>query len=150
MNVNVLSSFGEPMNAKDSNASNAFQSPFVNPAPHPLVALCGKRGGYLQVATSTFIDRYQELPTSLNLAALEWAKTLEMMGAKRVYWFILSEQVRHLHIHLYPRWSDDEALRGIQLFENRESLPQPDWSPSLHDALTDWANRHDVYLMPSN
>jgi hypothetical protein len=123
------------------------QSPFTNQTLRPLVALCGTRGGYIQVATSTYIDRYQELPTALHMAAQEWAKTLEALEAKRIYWFILSEQVRHLHIHLYPRWSDEETLRGIELFEARESLPQPGWSTPLLEALEDWSNRHDVHLV---
>jgi hypothetical protein len=126
------------------------QSPFINQTSRSLIALCGKRDGYIQLATSQFIENYHELPASLHLAGLDWAKTLEALGAKRVYWFILSEQVRHLHIHLYPRWSDEEADRGITLFEKRDTFPQPEWSLSVTEALHDWGKQHDVYLMPSN
>lgn len=122
-------------------------TPFQTPSNHPLVALRGTRGGYIQLAPAAPIQTYDGLPPSLFTAAQAWAHTLETLGAPRVYWITLSEVVRHLHIHLYPRWPDD-TLRAIALFEARDQSPQPPWTPALEAALAHWAEQHDVALLP--
>lgn len=121
-------------------------SPFLHTTDKPLAALRGRRNGYVQLATSQLVTAYSELPAELLMAARDWAVRLEALGAKRVYWITLSEAVRHLHIHLYPRWDDEEA-RGIPLFEQRESEPQPPWSTDLQTALSDWAKVHAVEII---
>ncbi|MDX1920447.1 MAG: hypothetical protein SFU25_06890 [Candidatus Caenarcaniphilales bacterium] len=68
---------------------------------HKFVAIKGLRCGYLQLATSEEIINYSKLPPSLFVVAHEWMQVLEKVGAKRVYSIILSEQVKHIHIHLY-------------------------------------------------
>ncbi len=123
-------------------------SPFHRNSAKPLVALAGTRNGYIQLSTARLITQYAELPPELFLAAQAWAARLEALGAKRVYWITLSEVVTHLHIHLYPRWSDDED-RGVSLFEQRDNTPQPAWASDVNTALTDWANTHQVTLIDS-
>ena len=122
-------------------------SPFLSTTNKPLRALQGTRGGYIQLATTSVITDYASLPIDLFLAARDWAARLEALGAKRVYWITLSEVVTHLHIHLYPRWDDTED-KGTTLFDQRDTEPQPDWSPAMLAALTDWANVHDVDTAP--
>ena len=102
-----------------------------------LIALCGPRNGYLQLAPALCITTYAALPDAMVLAAKDWAVRLEALGARRVYWITLSEVVRRLHIHLYPRWSDEEP-RGLALFEQREQPPQPEWTAPVRAALADW------------
>jgi len=121
-------------------------SPFLVETKKPLVAIRGERGGYVQLAPSREITNYADLPEGLFFAARAWAVELEKLGAKRVYWITLSEVVRHLHVHLYPRWSDDEA-RGIALFEQRESEPQPEWTDALRKACHAWAEDCQVHLI---
>lgn len=122
-----------------------MDNPFNLPTELPLVAIRGARAGYLQLAQTGTAQQYDALTPALFEAARDWAATLERLGAKRVYWITLSEVVRHLHIHLYPRWEED-MFKGIPLFEARETLPQPGWSPTLESALTDWASRHSVFI----
>jgi diadenosine tetraphosphate (Ap4A) HIT family hydrolase len=121
-------------------------NPFLTATNRPLVALCGLRGGYIQLATAREVTDYSALPPELFFAAQAWAAQLEELGARRVYWITLSEVVRHLHIHLYPRWSDDEP-RGLALFEQREASPQPPWTANLRDALDAWSVAHAVHLL---
>ncbi len=122
------------------------QNPFLTDTERPLVAICGLRGGYLQVAAAREVTRYRELPEELFLAARDWAARLEELGARRVYWITLSEVVRHLHIHLYPRWSDDEP-KGLALFEQRETSPQPAWTRETLAELDAWRQAYSVHLI---
>ena len=123
-----------------------MDNPFLSNTSQPLVALCGPRKGYLQIAPSQEITQYQDLPKSLFEAAQHWAIALEQLGAKRIYWITLSEAVPHLHIHLYPRWSEDEP-KGLVLFEQRNTMPQPLWTDPVEQALVTWARRFQVMLL---
>lgn len=123
-------------------------NPFLTSTASTLVAVCGRRGGYVQLAPAQEITQYRALPEELFLAARDWAARLEDLGAQRVYWITLSEVVRHLHIHLYPRWSEEET-KGLALFEQRESLPQPEWQPETLAALDDWRRKFSVHLIRS-
>lgn len=111
----------------------------------PIVAILGKRKGYLMVAPAHDVQTYANLPDEVLLAAKAWALTLEQSGASRVYWIILSEVTRHLHIHVFPRWPED-SLTGVALFESRDSDLQPAWSASINHALKEWARTHDVHI----
>jgi diadenosine tetraphosphate (Ap4A) HIT family hydrolase len=121
-------------------------SPFVNETPLPLVTILGTRCGYIQLATSTYTESYHQLPVVLFEAACAWARQLEALGAKRVYWITLSEVVTHLHIHLYPRWETD-TLKGMDLFQDRENPAQPVWTDETSQCLQQWARQHQVYLL---
>lgn len=111
----------------------------------PMVALRGKRNGYIMLAPTQEITTYSELPPNVLLAAKDWAATLERLGSPRTYWMTLSEVTPHLHIHLFPRWSED-SLKGVPLFESRETLPQPGWTEAVQNALAQWAQQHQVAL----
>lgn len=115
----------------------------------PLVAICGKRCGYLQIAPVREITAYDALPDELFWAAKAWASRLENSGAKRVYWLTLSEMVRHLHIHLYPRWEENEP-KGVSLFELRGHDPQPAWREPVYRALREWAEQFSVHLIQAS
>ncbi len=128
--------------------------PQSNPAPNPftairtdkpLVAVCGARNGYIMLAPTQEITDYASLPDAMPLAAKAWATRLEQLGSPRAYWITLSEMTPHLHIHIFPRWPQDE-LRGISLFESRDSAPQPEWSREIQAALADWAQTHQVEI----
>lgn len=123
-----------------------MSNPFLIDTDRLLVALCSLRGGYVQLAPAREVTRYRELPEELFLAARDWAARLEELGARRVYWITLSEVVRHLHIHLYPRWSDDEP-KGLALFEQREALPQPAWSRETLAELKAWRQAFSVHVI---
>lgn len=112
----------------------------------PLVALCGKRNGYVMIAPRQEITKYATLPMEPLLAAKAWAERLEQLGAPRAYWIILSEVTPHLHIHIFPRWPEDN-LTGLALFESRDGNPQQAWTPAVQDALHQWANHHHVELL---
>jgi diadenosine tetraphosphate (Ap4A) HIT family hydrolase len=127
------------------------QAPFATTGQHALVAVWGGRVGYVQVAPAHQCETYSLLPFDMLTASRDWAARLEALGAKRVYWVTLSEQVRHLHIHLYPRWSDDETDRGTALFDARHTElanPQP-WPSDVLNALAAWARHWDVALLPT-
>lgn len=121
-------------------------NPFVNLTDKPLVAIKGARNGYLQLAASTETPDYSQVPDALLFAARAWAQQLETLGSPRVYWVTLSEVVTHLHIHLYPRWAED-TLKGVTLFEQRETHPQPGWTPAVNEALATWAAEFEVHLV---
>jgi hypothetical protein len=123
--------------------------PFNTSGQHSLVAMWGGRSGYLQVASAYSCTHYADLPAEVLLAARHWAATLQHLGAKRVYWVTLSEQVTHLHIHLYPRWCDDEPERGTALFDQRHhELAQPQaWPAPVLNALGAWARQWDATLV---
>lgn len=121
-------------------------NPFLTQTDQPFVAILGSRAGYLKIATVQEATQYAQLPDSLFHAAKAWAAILQAHGAKRVYWLTLSEVVTHLHIHLYPRWSDDEP-KGLPLFESRNEPNQPKWSLELKTALNHWASEHQVHLI---
>lgn len=125
-----------------------MDNPFLLETEAPLVAIRGRRGGYLQLAPSTLTTRYSALPETMLAAARGWAIALEELGAQRVYWITLSEVQPHLHIHLYPRWRDDEA-RGLPLFEARDSDPQPEWTSAMTEKLSQWCQDYAVELVPS-
>lgn len=114
----------------------------------PLVAKLGLRAGYVQLATTANQSRYSQWNELILKAALAWAQTLEAQpfNSPRVYWLTLSEEVRHLHIHLYPRWPEDN-IKGLPLFEARNELAQPTWHTPLKQALSKWANTYGVYLL---
>jgi hypothetical protein len=125
--------------------NNLVNNPFWAETDLPLIALKGLRAGYIQVSTLKPATQYQALEPCLFKAAHQWCCSLERLGAKRVYWTTLSEQVQQLHIHLYPRWTDDEE-RGLALFNIREYSPQPQWTAKLESELVYWAESFAVYL----
>lgn len=109
----------------------------------PNVALTRNRNGYIMIATHEEAVSYSDFSLDLMAAAKAWASILENHGAQRVYWVMLSEETPHLHMHLFPRWDGDE-LRGIALFEARNTQPQPAWTPDLEDALKAWSETWGV------
>jgi diadenosine tetraphosphate (Ap4A) HIT family hydrolase len=106
-------------------------SPFITETELPFVAIKGLRNGYIQLASSTLQETYEEL---------------EALQAKRVYWLTLSEAVPHLHIHLYPRWFETEP-KGLSLFEQRNQEPQPLWNEPTLKKLEQWAKQFNVHLL---
>ncbi len=121
-------------------------NPFLAMADsQPYIALQGARNGYIMLAPAVEVTQYADLPPAIWTAAQAWAATLEHNGSPRVYTVILSEVTRHLHIHLFPRWPEDE-LRGTALFDTRDTQPQPAWTPALQAALIQWAQTHQVAL----
>ncbi len=128
-----------------------MQNPFIQTTrltkiSKPFAAIKGKRAGYIQLAESKEALHYEDLSDSLFLIAKQWCSKLEKLRAKRVYWIILSEQVKQIHIHLYPRWSDEE-IKGIDLFALRESDPQPAWNEDLNLLLSEWAEKNLVEII---
>jgi diadenosine tetraphosphate (Ap4A) HIT family hydrolase len=119
---------------------------FTLSSAQPFAALKGLRCGYVQLAMTTECEQYSELDPAIWPAAQAWAAELERLGAKRVYTVVLSEQLRHLHLHLYPRWADDEP-KGLALFEARDQAPQAPWSAAVTTALNHWAQAHNVALL---
>lgn len=123
-----------------------MSNPFLaNATALPFVAIQGKRDGYIMLAPATEITQYSQLPPAIFQMAQQWAALLEAMGSPRVYWITLSEVTRHLHIHLFPRWETD-SLKGVELFETRDSQKQPEWRPETLQALAQWAKDHQVSL----
>jgi diadenosine tetraphosphate (Ap4A) HIT family hydrolase len=123
-------------------------NPFQVATTLPLVAIMGQRGGYLQLSPSHSVETYQDLPSSCLSAAQAWATILEAQPTiARCYWIILSEAVKQLHIHLYPRYTQELETVGIPLFEARNTLPQPVWTPELRASLQQWATTHGVELI---
>jgi hypothetical protein len=113
-----------------------------------MVAIMGKRGGYIQLSPSHQVVGYSQVSTTFLNAALAWATCLEAQPTiARCYWITLSEAVKQLHIHLFPRYTDETKIVGISLFEARNTLPQPDWTPSLTEALQQWASTHGVAII---
>lgn len=121
-------------------------NPFLVETDKPFVAILGKRRGYVQITTRHEVTDYQHLPDGLLQAAKDWAIHLEALGAKKVYWMILSEVVTHLHVHLYPRWGDDE-VKGPELFNQRNTDPQPEWRDEDLIALKKWAETYQVHII---
>jgi diadenosine tetraphosphate (Ap4A) HIT family hydrolase len=139
-----------PLPQSSQHNSNSIQSP-ANPflsthTQKPIVALRGKRNGYLMIAPSQEIVQYENLPEMPLIAAKAWATQLERMGAPRAYWMILSELTPHLHIHIFPRWPQD-TLQGISLFESRDTDPQPEWTRPMEEALQAWAQEYEVEML---
>lgn len=133
-----------PSSAQPPGQASGPANPFLAIATEkPLVAIRGARNGYIMLAPSQETLHYGGLPDSMLLAAKAWAATLENLGSPRAYWITLSELTPHLHIHIFPRWPED-ALKGIPLFESRDSAPQPVWTPSIEMALDQWANQFSV------
>ncbi len=122
-----------------------FPNPFRVETDCPLVAIRGARAGYLMVASRREVFRYQDIPQAVFEAARSWAETLEQLGACRVYWLVLSEVTPHYHIHVFPRWPQD-GLKGIPLFEARDSAPQPYWTAPLEEALLRWQEKFGVFV----
>lgn len=122
-------------------------SPFLgHSSEKKFVAIKGLRAGYIQLASSEEIINYSDLSPLLFLAALDWMKALEELGAKRVYSIILSEQVKHIHVHLYPRW-DEQEEKGLDLFAKREQKDQPIWSQEMNFLLDKWAEDNNVFII---
>lgn len=121
-------------------------SPFAVDTRKELVAILGKRNGYIQLATRDSIETYADWSDAPLQAAKAWAIQLEALGSPRIYWITLSEEVRHLHIHLFPRWKAD-TLKGVALFETRNTEPQPDWEAPVLTALAQWAEQFDVEVV---
>jgi hypothetical protein len=121
-------------------------SPFVTKTELPFVAIKGLRNGYIQLASSTLQETYESLNPRLLLVAYHWCQELEALQTQRVYWLTLSEEVKHLHIHLYPRWFETEP-KGLSLFEQRNQEPQPLWNEPTLKKLELWANQFNVHLL---
>lgn len=115
-----------------------------------MVALLGQRNGYVMLAASIKNESYETLPDKALMAAKAWATRLEQLGSPRAYWMVLSEQVRQLHIHIFPRWAED-TLKGVALFETRDSATesQPAWTPMVQEALHGWAEQYQVEVIAS-
>jgi diadenosine tetraphosphate (Ap4A) HIT family hydrolase len=120
--------------------------PFSVETDKPLVALKETRNGYITIATSQNVEHYAEWSSHILQAAHAWAMTLEKSGCPRAYWITLSEMVRHLHIHIFPRWPED-TLKGIMLFESRNTELQPTWTPQISTALEQWAKEFNVKII---
>jgi diadenosine tetraphosphate (Ap4A) HIT family hydrolase len=112
----------------------------------PIVALKSKRNGYIMIAPKEEITDYASLPDIVLLAAKAWAAQLESLGSPRAYWITLSEATPHLHIHIFPRWLQDD-LKGIALFERRDTDPQPTWTVQSEQALFNWAQTYQVEII---
>lgn len=124
-------------------------NPFIHKENNlPYIALTRNRNGYIMIATNEEIVRYQDFSLDLMAAAKAWSAILESHGAPRVYWIMLSEETQHLHMHLFPRWSDD-TQKGISLFESRNTTPQPAWTPEMEEALAEWAKTWQVFVRPA-
>lgn len=98
------------------------------------------------LATAAEIETYAQWPETILTAAKAWAALLESLGSPRVYWITLSEVTRHLHIHLFPRWPEDN-LQGIALFETRDAGPQPPWQAPVLESLSNWAQEYQVEII---
>lgn len=134
------------MSQQSPLSANPFLSAAANaPAGCRMVAIKGKRNGYIMLAPAQEVTTYANLPDEIMLAAKDWAAWLEQAGSPRTYWAVWSEVTRHLHIHLFPRWPED-TLQGVALFETRDSEPQPDWTPETLNQLTAWAERYGIAI----
>jgi diadenosine tetraphosphate (Ap4A) HIT family hydrolase len=123
-------------------------NPFKIKTHLPLVAIIGNRGGYIQLSPSHQAEAYEQLPLACLQAALAWATILEAQPTiARCYWITLSEAVKQLHIHLYPRYNNETQTVGMPLFEARNTQPQPPWLPELKIALHHWATTHGVAII---
>jgi hypothetical protein len=124
------------------------QNPFATKTSLPLVAIKGVRGGYIQLSPSRSAEHYNAMPLSCLEAALAWATVLESTnGIARCYWITLSEAVKQLHIHLYPRYEEEVEFVGIPLFEARNTNPQPVWTPELNTLLAKWSAQFNVCVL---
>lgn len=123
-----------------------FPSPFRVETDKAVVAVRCARRGYLMIASRQEVFRYADIPEAVFAAARAWAETLEALGAARVYWLVLSEVTPHYHVHVFPRWNDEEP-RGIPLFESRDTSPQPAWNLDTQAALEQWALKHQVEVV---
>lgn len=123
-----------------------IRSPFAIETKNLWVALKGTRNGYIQLAPSSCVERFELLSPEIFNVAQAWAVALEKLEAERVLWLTLAEVVHHKHIHLYPRWPADELI-GIPLFEARDTQPQPAWTPECLEALNSWAKQFQVCLI---
>jgi diadenosine tetraphosphate (Ap4A) HIT family hydrolase len=125
-----------------------LNNPFKTETTLPLVAIKGMRGGYIQLSPSSPVEHYNAMPLSCLEAALAWATVLESTnGIERCYWITLSEAVKQLHIHLYPRYQSDALPVGIPLFEERNNASQPEWTPELNALLAKWSAQFNVCVL---
>jgi diadenosine tetraphosphate (Ap4A) HIT family hydrolase len=123
-------------------------NPFDIETALPLVAIIGNRGGYIQLSPSHSVEGYIQLPLACLQAALAWATIVEAQPTiARCYWITLSEAVKQLHIHLYPRYGDETEAVGIPLFEARNTQPHPPWTAELKKALNQWAKTYGVCVI---
>jgi diadenosine tetraphosphate (Ap4A) HIT family hydrolase len=123
-------------------------NPFLVETDKTLVALCGVRNGYILLATSEVIESYADWQETVFNAAKAWSAALDSLGSPRVYWIMFSEETRHLHMHLFPRWESD-TLKSTSLFETRHSPGQPAWTHEVKEALRDWADEFHVEILKS-
>jgi histidine triad (HIT) family protein len=78
-----------------------FHSPIVEPATDVFA-------GYLFVAPRRHAPGFADLTdaeaVSMGRALTRWSRALERAGAEQVYVLQIGHRVRHLHVHLVPRW----------------------------------------------
>jgi diadenosine tetraphosphate (Ap4A) HIT family hydrolase len=90
---------GGPLEASDH--VSVFHSPIMAPATDVFA-------GHLLVVTRRhapgFADLTDEEAASVGRALTRWSKALEGAGAEHVYVLRIGHRVRHLHVHLLPRW----------------------------------------------
>lgn len=124
-------------------------SPFCLDTPCAVVAKAEGRAGYVQFASPSLSTTFATLPPVVLQVAHAWACQLEQWpNVERVYWFLLSEQVRHLHYHLFPRFAND-TLRGTALFDARfEASHSPEWTQEQRLCLEQFCHQHHVALLP--
>ena len=123
-------------------------NPFLVETDKSLIAKCCVRNGYILLATREVIESYSDWQESVFNAAKAWSAALDSLGSPRVYWIMFSEETRHLHMHLFPRW-DSDMLTGVPLFETRHAPDQPVWTPEVKEALRQWAQEFNVEIVNS-
>ncbi|OMP66111.1 HIT family protein [Domibacillus epiphyticus] len=77
--------------------------------------------GYLYVEPKRHVESWCELTGEELNAVSQTIKYISFLlthyyKAERVYTVVISEQVRHFHIHLIPRYKDQNA-KGLKLIE---------------------------------
>jgi histidine triad (HIT) family protein len=86
---------------EDNDQVSVFHSPIVEPATDVFA-------GYLFVAprrhATGFADLSDAEAVSMGRALTRWSRALERTGAEQVYILGIGHHVRHLHVHLIPRW----------------------------------------------
>ncbi|MFB0845139.1 HIT family protein [Paenibacillus oleatilyticus] len=78
--------------------------------------------GYRIIEPKRHVENWNELSNDEFAEMGDLIKKLEinlkeMYNAERVYVVTISEQVRHLHLHVIPR-AEDSALKGLPLINN--------------------------------
>ncbi|MGE0201562.1 MAG: hypothetical protein AB7P76_11415 [Candidatus Melainabacteria bacterium] len=119
---------------------------FIIPTPNALVAVPGRRNGYIQLAPRNRVTGFADLPPHVFEAGQAWARQMEAMGAQNVLLLMIAEVEPHKHLHIFPRWPQDK-LKGIPLFESRENAAQPRWRDDVKSALASWGQQHGVSII---